>query len=106
MNLLRIQLTAEAKADLDQLRIYLGPISPKGLQNIVNAIETRIRLVAEYPASGRPSPRDDVREAIEPKYGFLIPYVLKGDTLHVLRVYRGVRRPLDYQLLPSPDENT
>jgi toxin ParE1/3/4 len=96
LNLLRIQFTAEAEADLDQLRV----------QNVVNAIETRILLVAEYPASGRPSPRDDVREAIEPKYGFLIPYVVKGDTLHVLRVYRGVRRPLDYQLLPSPEGDT
>jgi toxin ParE1/3/4 len=101
---LRISLTPEAKADLDELRAHLLPLSPQGLQNVVAAIEKRISLTAEHPARGRPSPRDDVREAIEPSYGFLIPYMLKGDVLHILRVYRGMRRPLDYQLLPSPEE--
>jgi toxin ParE1/3/4 len=101
---LRIILTREAKADLDQLRDYLMPLNAQGLQNVVIALETRMRLTAEYPASGRPSPRDDVREAVEPKYGFLIPYMVKGDVLHILRIYRGMRQPLNYQLLPSPEE--
>ena len=101
---LRISLTREAKADLDELRDYLLPLSPKGLQNVVSALEKRIGLTAEYPASGRPSPRTDVREAIEPKYGFLMPYMVKGEVLHILRIYRGMRKPLDYQLLQSPDE--
>ena len=101
---MRVQLTVEAKADLDQLRAYLAPINPKALQRVVGAIERRILLTVEYPASGRLSPRDDVREAIEPRYGFLIPYMVKGDTLHILRIYRGMRQPLDYQLLPSPEE--
>jgi toxin ParE1/3/4 len=98
---LRIAFTAEAKADLDDLRMYLTPLSPQGLANVVRAIETRILLVADYPASGRQSPRDDVREAVEPKYGFLIPYYVKGDTLHVLRIYRGQRRPMDYENLTT-----
>jgi toxin ParE1/3/4 len=101
---LRVQLTVEAKADLDELRAYLAPINAKALQRVVDAIERRILLTVEYPASGRLSPRDDVREAIEPRYGFLIPYMAKGDTLHILRIYRGMRQPLDYQLLPSPEE--
>lgn len=101
---LRISLTKEAKADLDQLREYLMPLSPQGLQNVVAALEKRVALTAEHPASGRPSPRADVREAIEPKYGFLIPYSVNGEVLHILRIYRGMRKPLDYQTLPSPDE--
>lgn len=101
---MRIRLTAEAKADLDELRAYLAPVNPKALQKVVDAIERRIQLTVEYPGSGRLSPRDDVREAVEPRYGFLIPYMVKGDTLHILRFYRGMRQPLDYQLLPSPDE--
>jgi toxin ParE1/3/4 len=101
---LRIQLTVEAKADLDELRAYLAPLNPNALMRVVDAIERRIQLTLEYPASGRLSPRDDVREAIEPRYGFLIPYMVKGDTLHILRIYRGMRQPLDYQLLPSPEE--
>lgn len=94
----------EAKADLDDLRDYLMPLSPRGLSKVTAAIENRIRLVAEYPASGRPSPRDNVREAVEPQYGFLIPYYVRLDTLIVLRIYRGNRRPLDYELLPSSED--
>ncbi len=70
----------------------------------MDAIEKQVQLTAEYPGSGRPSLRDDVREAIEPRYGFLIPYMVIRDTLHVLRIYRGMRKPLDYDLLPSPEE--
>jgi toxin ParE1/3/4 len=97
---LRLVLTAEAKADLDELRAYLQPLNPKGLQNVVRAIETRILLTLEHPASGHPSPRYDVREALEPRYGFLMPYMIKTDTLYILRIYRGMRQPLDYQRLP------
>jgi toxin ParE1/3/4 len=94
--LLKISFTSQAKADLDELHAYLLPISPSGLSNVVAAIERKIRQSALHPGSGRLSPREDVRETIEPKYGFLIPYYVEGETLYVLRIYRGVRKPLDY----------
>jgi toxin ParE1/3/4 len=96
---LRIQFAQTAKSDLDELRDYLMPLNPVAFQNVARAISGKIRLVAEHPGSGRQSPRDDVREAIETRYGFLIPYMVRGDTLYVLRVYRGVRKPLDYAAL-------
>jgi toxin ParE1/3/4 len=101
---LRISFTIEAKADLDDMRDYLLPLNPQGLARVSSAIEACIKLVAEHPASGRPSPRDDVREAIEPRYGFLILYTVRGSVLYILRVYRGKRQPLDYELLPSPED--
>jgi toxin ParE1/3/4 len=101
---LRISFTVEAKADLDELRDYLLPLSPQGLARITSAIQAQINLVAEFPSSGRLSPRHDVREAIESRFGFLIPYMVLGGTLHVLRVYRGKRQPLSYELLPSPED--
>ena len=36
---------------------------------------------------------------IEPRYGFLIPYVVRGEYLIVLRIYRSARKPLDYEAL-------
>lgn len=101
---LEICLTTEAKADLDELRDYLKPLSPRGLIKVSLAIESQIKVIADFPASGRLSPRQDVREAIEPKYGFLIPYMVLGDKLHVLRVYRAKRQPLRYEFLPSPED--
>ncbi len=98
---MKIVLTSEAKSDLEELRAYLLPVSPSGLNNVVSAIENKLRQIAEHPSSGRISPRDDVREAIETRYGFLIPYLVKSDTLYVLRIYRGKRKPLDYDQLPT-----
>ena len=60
-----IVFTKEAKADLDELREWLLPLSPAGLANVTTALETKVRLIAVNPNIGRPTPRDDVREAIE-----------------------------------------
>ncbi len=94
-----IIFTEEAKRDLDELRRYLEPLSPAGLANVTSALEARIRAVAANPGIGRPTPRDDVREAVEAKYGFLIPYQARDSRLFVLRVYRSKRKPLDYEAL-------
>ena len=94
-----IIFTKEAKADLDELREWLLPLSPAGLATVTAVLEAKIRLIAENPNIGRPTPRDDVREAVETKYGFLIPYWVKDDRLYVLRLYRSKRKPLDYNAL-------
>ena len=100
---MKVVFTEEAKRDLDDLRTYLRPLSPSGLANVVAALENCIRLVTDNPGIGRPTPRKDVREAIEPRYGVVIPYVLKADTLFVLRIYRSKRRPLDYPAMRLPE---
>jgi toxin ParE1/3/4 len=96
---MRIVFTEDAKHDLKELRRYLEPLSPKGLANVVAALERRIVIASENPRGGRPTPRPDVREAVEPRYGFVIPYTVIADDFYVLRVYRSMRRPLDYSEL-------
>jgi toxin ParE1/3/4 len=96
MNSTRIVFTEEAKRDVEQLRTYLEPLSPKGLANVVAALERRIATASETPRSGRPTPRSDVREAVEPRCGFVIPDTVIAEDFYVLRVYRSTRRPLDY----------
>jgi plasmid stabilization system protein ParE len=96
---MRIVFTEDAKSDLEELRRYLEPLSPKGLANVVAALERRIVIASENPRSDRPTPRPDVREAVEPRYGFVIPYTLIAADFYVLRVYRSMRRPLDYSEL-------
>ena len=96
---MRIIFTEDAKRDLEELRRYLQPLSPQGLANVVATLERRIMTASENPRSGRPTPRRDVREAVEPRFGFVIPYTLIADDFYVLRVYRSMRRPLDYSEL-------
>ena len=96
---MRIVFTEDARSDLEELWRFLEPLSPKGLANVVAALERRIVIASENPRSGRPTPRPDVREAVEPRYGFVIPYTLIADDFYVLRIYRSMRRPLDYSEL-------
>ena len=97
------KFTAAALTDLEELREYLGTRSPSGHQSVVAAIRKVITLVSENPSIGRQSILKDVREVIEPKYGFLISYLVKGDVLYVLRVYRNKRRPLGYDEIEMPE---
>jgi toxin ParE1/3/4 len=98
----KLVFTREAKRDLDELRAYLEPLSPKGLAHVVQSIELRVSAELANPRIGRPTPRQDVRELVESKFGFVIPYYLKGRTLYVLRVYNARRKPLDYDALTLP----
>ena len=99
---MRLIFTLEAKRDLDDLRAFLEPLSPTGLAHVVQSIEAKIRAGLANPRIGRPTPRDDVRELIEAKYGFVIPYFVKSTTFYVLRVYQGRRRPFDYDAINLP----
>ena len=88
-----------AKRDLDDLRAYLAPLSPSGLASVTAALLARIHSIPDNPNIGRRTPRDGVREVVEPKYGFVVPYCVKGEVIFVLRIYRSRRKPLDYQVL-------
>jgi toxin ParE1/3/4 len=103
---MRIAFTPQAKADVDELRAWLSPLSPAGLRNVTAAIERSIRFASEHPGIGRQTPREGIREIVEPRYGFVIPYAPVDDVLWVLRVYRSVRRPLDYATIDLPGEAT
>jgi toxin ParE1/3/4 len=94
---MRLVLTVAATNDLRELREYLAAVSPQGLRSVASAIERRIQAALRFPESGRHVSHDDIREAVEPRYGFLIPYVVRGDMLVVLRIYRSARMPLDYE---------
>ncbi|MCB1534647.1 MAG: type II toxin-antitoxin system RelE/ParE family toxin [Rhodoblastus sp.] len=96
---MRAIFSRAATQDLRELRRYLSPLSPSGLAAVTSAIERRVQVTLEHPDSGRPSPHPAIRESIEPRYGFLIPYVVRGEYLIVLRIYRSARKPLDYEAL-------
>jgi toxin ParE1/3/4 len=99
---MKIIFTAEAKSDLNDLRSYLQPLSPSGITSVTTALEGCIRALSDNPRLGRATPHEEVREIIEPKYGFIIPYITRAENLFILRIYRTKRKPLDYGKLSLP----
>ena len=75
----------------------------------MDRLEKAISMFSHHPEVGRPVPRENVRELVEPRYGFPIPYaiieipyaIIDG-TIFILRVYRSKRKPLDYESLALP----
>lgn len=102
MSGLEIRFTDAAAQDIAELRAYLEPVSPQGLRRVMDRLEKVISALANYPEIGRPVPREGVRELVEPRYGFLIPYATIVGAIFVLRVYRSKRKPLDYDSLALP----
>lgn len=100
---MKVAFTTPALADLEALRRYLAERSPAGLANVLADIEATVRSIPGSIARGRRTPRDDVWEKLSPKYKFLIPYYVRGDTLYILRVYRPNRGELRYEDLPVPE---
>lgn len=92
---MRLRFAPDAVADLDELRNWLKPRSPQGHRNVVSAITNTIRPLQQHPDGGRPTSHPDIREAIEPRYGFIIPYSVRNETLWILRIYSARRYPLD-----------
>ena len=94
---MQIKLTDLALRDFEEVRLYLSKRSYDGLKNVLEDIESTILSIPDNLLAGRLTPRDDVRERITPKYGYKIPYLVRGDILYVLRVYHPKRRPIDYE---------
>lgn len=94
---MKIVITRRAVLDLDNLRKYLAPKSPPGLRNVTDALQNAIEDIPESLSRGRATPHDDVWEKVVPKYGFIIPYFVRGDTVFILRIYNSRRKPLDYE---------
>jgi toxin ParE1/3/4 len=100
--LINLVFTVEAKADLDDLSSYLSERSPQGLRNATAHLEQKIKLAMKNPKIARPAPLAGVREIVDAKYGFVIPYFVDSDVFYVLRIYHGARRPLDYSAVTLP----
>ena len=83
--------TPEARANLAGIRTYIAQVSPLAAQRLALRIVAAVESLADNAERGRPV-RADVREltAIWP---YLIRYRVEEDTVVVLRVRHGARRP-------------
>lgn len=98
---MRLRFTADAVEDLRQLREWLIGRSPHGYRNVISALTKTMRTLPSHPQAGRPSERADIRELIESRYGFIIPYTIAGNTIWILRVYNARRAPQTMLRRPS-----
>ena len=100
---MKIVITRRAVRDLDKLRDYLNQRSPTGLRSVVTALQNTIEDIPKSLSRGRATPHDDVWEKVVPKFGYIIPYYVKGNTVFILRIYSSRRKPLNYDNVVNLD---
>lgn len=93
---MEIRFSTLALIDLEELYDYLPEKSPSGYRNVATAIQAIVESIPGNLFRGHQTPIDEVWERVEPKYKYIIPYCVRGNTCYVLRVYHSSRPGLDY----------
>ncbi|NVK30108.1 MAG: type II toxin-antitoxin system RelE/ParE family toxin [Gammaproteobacteria bacterium] len=101
---MKLQLLDRARKDIQHIRGHLKTRSPDGLQGVLADITRCFRSIESQPLAGRETPLDHVYERVSVKYHYLIPYLIRGDTITVLRVYDTRRQDYDYSTLLGGDK--
>lgn len=81
-------------ADLDEIYRYLGPHSPTGAHNVLQALHVAIGQIARDPFSGVQTSDPSLRVKVIGRYRYKIFYgVTDVDTVEIVHVRHTARRP-------------
>lgn len=88
---MKVRLTPEAKADLEEIGDRIAERNPARAVTYVQELRERAHRVGEFPRAGPPRPQwgEDIRIAVYGKY--LIVYRVRDETVQILRVVHGAR---------------
>jgi len=90
---LRIKLSRSAEHDLAELRAYITAENPEAADEVAGRLVKAFLLIRDNPAIGRPGTiGKDNREWSVPNLPYVIPYKVRSDVLHILRVYHTSRK--------------
>lgn len=88
---IRFQDTAEA--DLEAIRSYIEPESPRGLERVLTAIFTVAEQLESFPLMGRVGNVEGTREIVVPRTPFRLIYTLDDPHfIDIIRVLHGARQ--------------
>jgi addiction module RelE/StbE family toxin len=82
-----------ALKNLDELAEYIAQENPQAAQQMMDAIEIQVNLLATQPALGRSGRVLGTRELVISNTHYLVPYRIKNNSVEILRVFHTSRRP-------------
>ena len=86
---MRLRWARVASRDLDLVENYIGRDDPAAAIDTVLAIIHHVAQLARHPGMGRPGRVEHTRELVIPGLPYVVPYMVEGDTVIVLRVLHG-----------------
>jgi plasmid stabilization system protein ParE len=90
---MKVHYREAALADLAHISSYLEKRSPSGALNVLRAIHSAIDVIAEAPLAARQSSDPAIRMKVVERYGYKIFYSSGADTVEILHIRHGARRP-------------
>jgi toxin ParE1/3/4 len=88
----RVKWTRTALANLDEEVAYIAQHNPQAAAEIVERIEKAVQHLADYPAMGRTGRVSGTRELVITDTSYIVPYRVRGQTVHILRVFHTARK--------------
>lgn len=84
---MRVRWLRRALDNMDVAYDYLVAANPAAAIGFADEVQRAIEQIQAFPSSGRPGRVAGTRELVIKRYGFIIPYRIVGDELHILRVF-------------------
>jgi plasmid stabilization system protein ParE len=89
-----VRYRAQALADIDAIYLYLQERSPRGAQNVLQAIYAGVQVIAEQPYSSPQTDVPGIRVKVVRRYRFKIFYsIVNAGAVEILHVRHTARRP-------------
>ena len=83
----KVEFTKKAFGDLESIKKYIYNDNMDAARKVVAYIFERIEtLLLSNPSVGRAGRVFGTRELVLTKYPYIIPYMVKGDVIYILRV--------------------
>lgn len=91
---MRLTWSAPALEDIDEILIYLGEHDPATAIALVDDIQERVAILAEFPEAGRPGRIDGTRELLIGSSPYIVAYRVqrRRERVQILAVRHAARR--------------
>ncbi len=90
---MKVRYSPRARADIDQITLYLHQQSPSVAHRVLEAILSTVQLIAEHPEAAQRTDNPEVRMMMVRRYRYRIFYAVSKDTIHLLHVRHTSRQP-------------
>lgn len=90
---MRSRWLQKARANLDEATAWVARTDADAAQAMYAHVRARINALATHPERGRPGRIFGTRELVIERYGFLVPYTVHENEVHILRLFHCRQRP-------------
>ncbi len=89
---MQLRWLRQALRNLDEEATFIAADDPVAAGLVVRRVLDAVSQLAAQPGLGRPGRVPGTRELVVPKTRYIVPYLVRGEVVQVLRVFHTSRR--------------